>query len=76
MTNYIAQKGVTYFAFNTKISACGNNHAFYGDICPECGGEKVAEYTRIVGFYTRTSTWGKERKNEYKMRKWDNINDN
>lgn len=76
MTNYIASKGVTYFAFNTKISACENNHAFYSDICPECGKKKVAEYTRIVGFYTKTSTWGKERKAEYAMRRWDKINEN
>ena len=30
MTEYIADQGVTYFAFNTKIQACENNHAFYG----------------------------------------------
>lgn len=75
MTNYIISKGVTYFAFNTKISACDNNHAFYGDICPVCGQPKTGEYTRIVGFYTKTETWSKERKQEYEMRKWDNINE-
>ena len=37
MVEYIAEQGVTYFAFNTKIQACKNNHAFYGKICPECG---------------------------------------
>ena len=74
MTNYIASKGVTYFAFNTKISACENNHAFYGDICPCCNLPKSAEFTRIVGFYTKTQTWSKERKAEYNMRKWDNVN--
>lgn len=73
MTNYIAQHGVTYFAFNTKISACEDNHAFYGDICPQCGKSKSAEYTRIVGFYTKIQTWSQERKEEFKMRKWDNI---
>ena len=72
MTNYIAQHGVTYFAFNTKISTCEDNHAFYGDICPQCGKPKSAEYTRIVGFYTKTQTWSKERKEEFKMRRWDN----
>ena len=76
MTNYIASKGVTYFAFNTKISACASNHAFYGDICPVCDQPKCSEYTRIVGFYTKINTWSKARKEEYKMRKWDNINDN
>ena len=76
MTNYIAGQGVTYFAFNTRISACKFNHAFYGDTCPNCGNPKVAEFTRIVGFYTKTETWGKERKAEYSMRKWDKINEN
>ena len=72
MTNYIAQSGVTYFAFNTKISACDHNHAFYGDICPNCGEPKTAEYSRVVGFYVPTKTWSKERKEEFKLRKWDN----
>lgn len=72
MTNYIAQHGVTYFAFNTKISTCDDNHAFYGDICPQCGKPKTSEFTRIVGFYTKTQTWGKERKEEFSMRRWDN----
>ena len=76
MTNYIAQQGVTYFAFNTKISACDDNHAFYGDVCPTCGKPKTAEFTRIVGFYTKISTWSKPRKAEFNMRKWDNINEN
>ena len=75
MTNYIADKHVTYFAFNTKISCCDNNHAFYGDVCPTCGKKKTAEYTRIVGFYTKTNTWSKERRNEFKLRRWDNTKD-
>ena len=76
MTNYIAQHGVTYFAFNTKISTCDDNHAFYGDICPNCGKQKSAEFSRIVGFFTKTSTCSKERKQEYEMRRWDNVKSN
>jgi len=49
MVNYIADSGVTYFAFNTKIQACKHNHAFYGKICPVCGEPVETEYTRIVG---------------------------
>jgi ribonucleoside-triphosphate reductase len=49
MVNYIAECGVTYFAFNTKIQACKHNHAFYGDICPVCGEPVETEYTRSVG---------------------------
>lgn len=74
MTEYIADAGVTYFAYNTKIQACEDNHAFYGTTCPVCGKPIATEYTRVVGFYTPIKTWGKERNAEYKMRKWEKIN--
>jgi ribonucleoside-triphosphate reductase len=72
MVNYIADQGVTYFAFNTKIQACKHNHAFYGKICPVCGEPVDTEFTRIVGFYTPVKTYSQERKAEFKMRKWEN----
>ena len=74
MVNYIADQGVTYFAFNTKIQACEDNHAFYGTTCPACGKPIYTEYTRIVGFYTPIRTWSRERKHEYGMRRWEAIN--
>lgn len=73
MLNYIADSGVTYFAFNTKIQACKNNHAFFGKQCPICGEPVSTEYTRIVGFYVPISTYSKERKLEYRMREWENV---
>ena len=73
MVNYIADQGLTYFAFNTKIQACAKNHAFYGTKCPICGGDVATEYTRIVGFYTPIKTWSKERKAEFKLRQWEHI---
>lgn len=75
MTCYVADAGVTYFAWNTKIQACEDNHAFYGTTCPVCGKPVDSEYTRIVGFYTQIKTWSTERKSEYKMRKWEGVND-
>lgn len=74
MVNYIADAGVTYFAFNTKIQTCESNHAFYGKVCPVCGKPVAAEYTRIVGFFTKIETWSSERKEEYKLRKWEKVN--
>lgn len=74
MVHYIANQGVTYFAFNTKIQACAKNHAFYGKVCPICGGPVATEYTRIVGFYTPIRTYSKERKAEYDLRRWENVN--
>ena len=74
MTSYIADQGVTYFAFNTKIQACEDNHAFYGTTCPTCGKPIATEYCRIVGFYTPVKSWSSERKAEYSKRRFDNIN--
>ena len=74
MTKYIADQGVTYFAYNTRIQACKHNHAFYGTECPVCGGPVVTEYTRVVGFYTPVRTYSRERKAEYHLRRWENIN--
>lgn len=76
MVNYIADQGLTYFAFNTKIQACKYNHAFYGHTCPKCGGPVDTEYSRIVGFYVPVKTWSKTRKAEYDMREWENVNGN
>ena len=74
MVNYISDAGVTYFAFNTKIQACEDNHAFYGQTCPVCGKPVETEFTRIVGFYTPIKAWSKERQAEYKLRRWEGIN--
>lgn len=73
LLNRIADAGVVYFAFCTKISACEHNHGFYGDVCPICGGEKVTTYQRIVGFLTPEKTYSKERKAEFRMRDWFSI---
>lgn len=74
LLNYIKDTGLTYFAFNTKIQACKHNHAFFGKICPVCGEPVATEYTRIVGFYTPVRTYSKERKAEYGMRRWEDVN--
>lgn len=74
MLNYVADQGVVYFAFCTRISACEENHGFYGDTCPICGKPKVTTYQRIVGFLTPERTYSKERKAEFKMRDWIDLN--
>lgn len=74
MLNYVADQGVVYFAFCTRISACEENHGFYGDTCPICGKPKVTTYQRIVGFLTPERTYSKERKAEFKMRDWMDLN--
>lgn len=75
LLNYIADMGVTYFAFNLRISACKHNHGFYGDTCPICGEPKETTYQRIVGFLVPERTYSKERKAEFKLRDWFDISE-
>ena len=75
MLNWVAQQGVTYFAFNGKVAQCKNFHSFYGKVCPICGEPVETEYTRIVGFYTPTKTYSKERKAEFNLREWMPLNE-
>jgi ribonucleoside-triphosphate reductase len=74
MLNYVASKGVIYFAFTTKISVCEDKHAFIGTkVCPRCGKPIADTYCRVVGFYTPVSSYQKIRKKEFNNRKWYNV---
>lgn len=74
MLNYVASQGVIYFAFTTKISVCDHRHAFIGEKkCPVCGEPIADTYSRVVGFYTPTSSYQKIRKKEFDKRKWMNV---
>lgn len=71
MLNYVASHGVIYSAFNGKISVCKHKHAFIGTKeCPICGEPVSDTYSRVVGFYTPTSSYQKIRKKEFSERKW------
>ena len=75
MLNWVAQQGVTYFAFNGKVAQCKNYHSFYGKVCPICGEPVETEYTRIVGFYTPTRSYSATRKAEFNLREWMPLNE-
>jgi len=75
MLNKIANSGVIYFAFNPKLSLCEHHHTFFGETCPICGGAKVDEASRIVGYLVATSNYTPERYDEYYSRKWYNLNE-
>ncbi len=71
MLNYIAQNGVIYFAFNSKINECKNHHGFVGtNICPECGEGVSDTYQRIIGYLAPTRSYSKDRFKEFNTRKW------
>jgi ribonucleoside-triphosphate reductase len=70
----VANNGVIYFAFNQKISVCTNQHAFAGERCPICGGNKTDEYFRIVGYLVPKSAYNKVRRDyEYDKRVFYNV---
>lgn len=76
MLNYVASKGVIYFAFTTKINVCKHQHAFIGTgICPECGEPVADKFARVVGFYTPVSNYSAIRRKEFDRRKWYDLND-
>jgi len=71
MLNKIAQSGVIYFAFNTRINECINHHGFVGtDICPTCGEKVYDTYQRIVGYLVPTRSYSKDRLREFTTRQW------
>lgn len=74
MLLYVMKQGVKYFAFTGKINACKHNHGFYGDVCPECGCPVETTYSRIVGFFVAVKTYSEERKKEWAMRQWEDVN--
>lgn len=71
MLNRIAQSGVIYFAFNTRINECKNHHGFVGtDVCPTCGEPVYDTFQRIVGFLVPSRAYSKDRFKEFNARKW------
>ena len=76
MLNYVASKGVIYFAFTTKINVCEDKHSFIGvKTCPICGKPVSDQYARVVGFYVPVSSYQKIRKKEFNLRRWYNVLD-
>lgn len=69
--NKIAQSGVIYFAFNTKINECINHHGFVGtDHCPSCGEGVHDTYQRIVGYLVPSRSYSSDRLKEFEARQW------
>lgn len=74
MLNYVAEHGVIYFAFTTKISVCEDRHAFIGSKnCPTCGKPVADQFARVVGFYTPVSSYQNIRKKEFNHRRWYDV---
>ena len=64
LIDYAAISGCEHFALNSVYSECENEHTHFGDMekCPECGGQVVEHFTRVIGFFTPVSSWNKTRR--------------
>ena len=65
-----------HFALNMAYSECVDGHVTLGknEKCPICGKEITDYMTRVVGFFTRQSRWGEERREwEFPRRKFREI---
>ena len=74
LVQYAVSHGVTHLAINYGYGICVNGHTSVvgtDRICPVCGGDITDWLTRIIGYFTRTSSWNKVRREfEYPLRKF------
>lgn len=68
------KEGVEHFAINYGFGVCVNGHTSpvgTGKVCPLCGGNITDWFTRVIGYFTKISSWNEVRKNyEYPKRKF------
>ena len=73
---YATKCGCEHFALNAVYCQCENNHTLFGKLntCSICGGTINDYYTRVVGFFTKVSSWNKTRRNwEFNERKFIDL---
>ena len=67
LLEYAVQVGNSYITFNVPQTQCDDcgfiaKHPF--DKCPECGSEKVTQWTRIIGYLRPIKAWSEARQQE------------
>ena len=73
---YAVNAGAEHFALNAVYSECENGHCLFGksDICKECGGKIIEQYSRVVGFFVPVSSFNKTRREwEFPKRTFVNL---
>lgn len=72
LIEYAVKNGVSHLAINYGYGICNNGHTSVvgsGKICPHCGSEINEWLTRIIGYFTRTTSWNAVRRDyEYERR--------
>jgi ribonucleoside-triphosphate reductase len=77
LIEYSVQHGVSHLAINYGFGVCKNNHTTIcgnSTICPVCGEQITDWFTRIIGYFTKVSSWNKVRREyEFKNRTFNGI---
>ena len=68
-----SEYGCSYFTFNCKNTVC-NDCGYISkdtlDVCPKCGSYNLDSLTRIIGYWTRVSSFNEARQVEEHMRSY------
>lgn len=71
LIDYASKTENVYFAVNYMFSCCRDcgtiSHSASTTVCPKCGGEKLDQFTRVVGFITPLDTWSTPRREEKRV---------
>jgi ribonucleoside-triphosphate reductase len=74
LIEYSVSKGVSHFAVNYGFGCCPEGHVTVcgnSNVCPVCGSEIKEWMTRIIGYFTKTTSWNKTRREfEFPRRKF------
>ena len=75
LTNKILKTKLRQFAFNAGFTICKEGHTSMGvfNKCPVCLNDEIDFVTRVVGYFTPVSAWGRLKQKEFKNRKWNNV---
>jgi ribonucleoside-triphosphate reductase (formate) len=69
LIEYSVSKNTTHVSVNYSFGECEDGHVTVcgnSETCPICGKKIISHVTRIVGYFTKTSSWGKARR-EYEF---------
>ena len=57
--------GMAHFALNAvyvECKKCGHVHKGNLNACPDCGSKNIEKYTRVIGYFSKTSGWNPTRR--------------
>lgn len=71
LTDFAIKVGCTYYTYNVpqcQCDKCGHIEKHHFDKCPNCGGEEVTDWTRVIGYLRPIKKFDSERFKEAKTR--------